>query len=177
LYVVDEATNEISTVTNEVAGDHSKVVPVSVKTVQPAPPVKYQYYQSSGSLSLSVLAKGLSEKDITVQIGKLHLRVIVHANASTGRFEDEVVIDKDLFAEVDTEKSKFVIFKTKVEITLGILFLLTLFFFKILYALFFSFLFFDYDICIFNVKLKFTKMFGRRWNTQVLRVLLLLLQF
>lgn len=40
------------------------------------------------------------------------------AGSVLGKRREEVVIDKALFGTVDAEKSKFVIYKTKVEITL-----------------------------------------------------------
>eukprot|EP01032_Pedospumella_encystans_P014281 gene14281-16418_t len=96
-------------------------------TVAAAPqPIRYQYYQSATSLSLSVMAKNLSAEDVTVDIQAEHLRVVVLHPASgggegtsvLGKRREEVVIDKPLYGTVDVEKSKFVIYKTKVEITL-----------------------------------------------------------
>ena len=88
----------------------------------PAPaapqPVRYQYYQSAASLSISVLAKNLTAEDVVVDIQAEHLRVVVLHESAGGKRREEVVIDKALFAAVDTEKSSFVIYKTKVEITL-----------------------------------------------------------
>ena len=86
-------------------------------------PIKYQYYQSPSSLSISVLAKNLSVDDIVVEIKSDHLRVVVmHGSTGDGsvlgKRKEEVVIDKDLFAGIDAEKSSFVIYKSKVEITL-----------------------------------------------------------
>ena len=89
-------------------------------------PIRYQYYQSASSLSLSVMAKNLSAEDVTVDIQAEHLRVVVLHPASgggegtsvLGKRREEVVIDKPLYGTVDVEKSKFVIYKTKVEITL-----------------------------------------------------------
>jgi len=72
------------------------------------------------------MAKNLTADDVTVDIQAEHLRVVVlHPAAAAsgegsvlGKRREEVVIDKPLYGAVDTEKSKFVIFKTKVEITL-----------------------------------------------------------
>lgn len=99
---------------------------------QPAPqpvqqpvqqPIRYQYYQSATTLSLSVLAKNLTADDVVVDIQPEHLRVVVlHSKGPDGaelpKKREEVVVDKDLYGTVDTEKSAFTIFKTKVEITL-----------------------------------------------------------
>ncbi len=84
-------------------------------------PIKYQYYQSLSTMNISILAKNLSTSDVIVDIQEAHLKVIVKytiTNGSDVSHKEEVVIDKDLFAHVDTEKSKFALFKTKVEITL-----------------------------------------------------------
>lgn len=87
---------------------------ISAATSQPAA-TRYQYYQSNSSLGISVLAKGRTQDDVTVDITCNHLRVVVKHGGTAG---DEVVIDKDLYALVDAEKSTFSIMKTKVEITL-----------------------------------------------------------
>jgi hypothetical protein len=72
-----------------------------------------------------VLAKNLAAEDVVVDIQPEHLRVVVlHPAAAAeegsvlGKRREEVVIDKPLYAAVDAQQSKFVIYKTKVEITL-----------------------------------------------------------
>lgn len=84
-------------------------------------PIKYQYYQSLSTMNISVLAKNLTANDVVVDIQPAHLKVVVKYTITNGdevTHKEEVVIDKDLFAHVDTDKSKFALFKTKVEITL-----------------------------------------------------------
>lgn len=79
----------------------------------PSNPIRYQYYQSTTSLNISVLVKNLTANDVTVNFSRDSLRVVVHQSGN-----EEIVIDKRLYAEVDENKSKFSIFKTKVEIVL-----------------------------------------------------------
>ncbi len=84
-------------------------------------PIKYQYYQSLSTMNISILAKNLSASDVIVDIQEAHLKVVVKYTITNGTdvaHKEEVVIDKDLFAHVNIEKSKFALFKTKVEITL-----------------------------------------------------------
>lgn len=84
-------------------------------------PVRYQYYQSNSSLTISVMAKNLTADDVIVDIRPTTLRVVVKYFLIKGdqkTAKEEIVIAKDLYAEVDIQKSKFVIQKTKVEITL-----------------------------------------------------------
>lgn len=114
-------------VSGQKASASTAASPAPVPAVAAAPqPIRYQYYQSATSLSLSVMAKNLSVEDVTVDIQAEHLRVVVLHPASggeagtsvLGKRREEVVIDKPLYGTVDVEKSKFVIYKTKVEITL-----------------------------------------------------------
>lgn len=90
-------------------------------------PIKYQYYQSLSTMNISVLAKNLTADDVLVDIQPTHLRVVIKytvtepasgSSAPVVHRREEVVFDKDLFAQIDNEKSKFALFKTKVEITL-----------------------------------------------------------
>ena len=46
-------------------------------------PIKYQYYQSPASLSISVMAKNLAAEDVIVDIQAEHLRVVVLHNNAT----------------------------------------------------------------------------------------------
>lgn len=84
-------------------------------------PVRYQYYQSNTSLTISVMVKNVSADDVIVEIRPTSLRVVVKYFVIKGDQQtpkEEIVIAKDLYAEIDATKSKFVIQKTKVEITL-----------------------------------------------------------
>mmetsp|Transcript_29205 Transcript_29205/g.27974 ORF Transcript_29205/g.27974 Transcript_29205/m.27974 type:complete len:397 (-) Transcript_29205:216-1406(-) len=92
----------------------SKAPPINVSlhtksAIVPSNPIRYQYYQGNDSLNISVLAKNMLPGDVDISIESDHLRVVC-----TG----EVVIDKLLYALVNTEKSKFEIRKSKVEIIL-----------------------------------------------------------
>lgn len=72
-------------------------------------------------MNISVLAKNLTADDVVVEIQPSHLKVVVKYTVTTGSevaHKEEVVLDKDLFAHVDPEKSKYVITKTKIEVTL-----------------------------------------------------------
>jgi hypothetical protein len=80
-------------------------------TQQPA--TRYEYYQSNEALTVSVLAKNLTPEEVEVTISSHRLRVVLTRNGLT-----EVVMDKNLFANVDTTRSKYEIRKTKVEIVL-----------------------------------------------------------
>ena len=79
-------------------------------------PIRYQHYQSPATMSISVLAKNLTADDVVVDIQPTHLRVVVVS--ASGKRREEVVIDKELFGTVDVSRSKFTIYKTKVEILL-----------------------------------------------------------
>lgn len=84
-------------------------------------PIKYQYYQSLSSLTIDVMAKNRTQDDVIVEIHPTHLKVVVKYTITKGEKvtdHEEVVIDKDLFAQINAEKSKYQIYKTKVEITL-----------------------------------------------------------
>jgi hypothetical protein len=77
--------------------------------IVPFNPIKYQYYQGNDSLNISVLEKNLLPEDVNISIESDHLRVVC---------KGEVVIDKQLYGLVNTEKSRFEIRKSKVEIIL-----------------------------------------------------------
>jgi hypothetical protein len=67
------------------------------------------------------MVKNLKEEDLTVTITPTTLRVIVKYELIKGEQrwpQEEIVIAKDLYAEVDVEKSKHTISKAKVEIAL-----------------------------------------------------------
>lgn len=92
-------------------------VPPAAPMPSIALPIKYQYYQSLTSLTISVMAKNLTAEDVIVDMQATHLKVVVKYTIN-GECKEEIVIDKDLYAHIDIEKSKFVIYKTKVEIVL-----------------------------------------------------------
>lgn len=106
----------------------ASVVPSSTIAPKPAPsrvphvPIKYQYYQSDANLYISILAKSLTENDISINIESDYIRFVVKyvtsSDASAQKTLDDVVIDKRLYAKIDTEKSSWKIYKTKVEIVL-----------------------------------------------------------
>ena len=64
------------------------------------------------------MAKNLTSDDCLVNITSNHLRVVVKYKDEKGSVHDDIVIDKQLYAEVDVDKSKFTILKLKVEIVL-----------------------------------------------------------
>eukprot|EP01031_Cornospumella_fuschlensis_P033724 gene33724-40801_t len=92
-------------------------------------PLKYQYYQSTRSLTLDILAKGLKEGGLVVDFQPTHLLVkvkyrVVHTSAEAGG-EDRVeekedsVIDKDLYGEIAPAACKIRYLPSKVELTLA----------------------------------------------------------
>lgn len=86
-------------------------------------PTRYQYFQSITTFTISILAKNLTQDDILITITSEHLRVIIKhkhniITTTSSNEEEEVVIDCDLFACVDSNSSKYSIYKTKVEIVL-----------------------------------------------------------
>lgn len=76
--------------------------------------IRYEYYQSREKMNVSVLAKNMRPEDVEVIMLPTHLTV----RLQLGEGIQETVIDKDLFAAVDVEKSTFEIRKPKVEIIL-----------------------------------------------------------
>lgn len=102
------------------------VPPNSSKSTGPVPsialPIKYQYYQSNSSLTISVMAKNILAEDLIVKIEPTHLHVSVRYKLISSEQEipqEEVVIHKSLWAQIDCEKSKYTLYKTKVEIILA----------------------------------------------------------
>jgi hypothetical protein len=84
-------------------------------------PIKYQYYQSMKSLTISVMIKNVNPADVTVIIQPTHLKVAVkYTLTHKGQTidQEERVIDKDLYALIDAEKSKYTISKSKIDIIL-----------------------------------------------------------
>jgi hypothetical protein len=60
----------------------TKITPPAARTVLPE--IKYQYYQSSTALNLSVLAKNLSSEDVSVDFETNHLKVVVRVDGVQG---------------------------------------------------------------------------------------------
>lgn len=77
------------------------------------PATRYEYYQSNEALTVSVLAKNLTPEEAEVTITSHRLRVVLTRNGST-----EVVLDKNLYANIDPARSKYDLRKTKIEIVL-----------------------------------------------------------
>jgi hypothetical protein len=117
---------EISDAKLAIAEVVAAVPPVStsepVQTTSLALPVKYQYYQSLTAMNLSVLAKNMAKEDVFVEFTSTHLKVVLAYSITTEgvsvQRKEEVVFDKPLFAEIDVEKSRYSVGKTKVEIVL-----------------------------------------------------------
>ncbi len=88
--------------------------------VHKLPRIEYQYYQSDATLTISILAKGVQQENVSVDMTKDTLKVSVLTNeAATLKLPAEVVIDKELYAPIDTALSKFTIKKSCVEVTLS----------------------------------------------------------
>jgi suppressor of G2 allele of SKP1 len=97
----------------------SDVAPPKV-AVNKLPRIEYQYYQSDAALTISILAKGVLQENVSVEMTKDTLKVSVLTNeAATLKIPAEVVIDKELYAPIDTALSKFTIKKSCVEVTLS----------------------------------------------------------
>lgn len=77
------------------------------------PEIKYQYYQSAANVNISVLAKNLEEKDVSITISEHHLKVYIKRDAAI-----EKVIDMALFAPIVVAESKYEVRKAKIEIML-----------------------------------------------------------
>jgi len=96
----------------------AKVAPK--KTQLMIPKLQYQYYQSDAALTISILVKGVVREDIKVDMTRDTLRVaVLTEELAAENFPADVVIDKELFAPIDTDKSKVAVKKNAVEITLA----------------------------------------------------------
>ena len=66
-----------------------------------APEIKYQYYQSSSSLNLSVLVKNLTSENVSVDFQANHLKILVRVDGFEGTTtvanRSHVVIDSQCF--------------------------------------------------------------------------------
>lgn len=111
--------NNTTTTTNTNKLNKANHVNATTSNPQSIIPIRYQYYQSANCLNLSVLAKNLISDDLQIEIQENHLKVVVvHHSTSGDKGKEEIVIDKDLFATIDTLQSKYTILKSKVEISL-----------------------------------------------------------
>jgi suppressor of G2 allele of SKP1 len=84
--------------------------------IQSLPTIKYQYYQSSTQMNISVLAKNLTPNDVDIEFQPKHLKIAIRSLENNGQMLS--VFDKDLFGHVDVAQCRFQIYKTKVEIIL-----------------------------------------------------------
>jgi len=75
--------------------------------------IKYQYYQGNETLTITVLAKNISEGDADIQILPGTVKVTLRIDGKR-----VVVIDKNLFAEVVPEESKTKINPKNIELVL-----------------------------------------------------------
>ncbi len=92
---------------------------VSVSKSKRTPKIEYQYYQSEESLNILVLVKEAKKENVNVVITKDTLRVEILSNeAEAEGLQPELVINKELFASVNIETSKFIVKKSRVEIVL-----------------------------------------------------------
>lgn len=95
----------------------AKAVPK--KTLQMIQKLQYQYYQSDDTLTVSILVKGVVKENVKVDLTRDTLRVaVLTEELAAENFPAEVVIDKELYAAIDTEKSKVVVKKSSIEIKL-----------------------------------------------------------
>jgi len=76
-------------------------------------PTTYQYYQKPETLNIEIFAKNVDPKDAIIKFEQNHL----HVSLMWGT-RKEIVIDKELHADIDVEKSKFEIRKLKIMIIL-----------------------------------------------------------
>ena len=83
------------------------------------PKIQYQYYQSDSTLTISILAKGVAKENVSVDMTADTLRVSVLTDElQAAGMSAEVVIDKELYAPIDTSASKFVVKKSSIEVSL-----------------------------------------------------------
>mmetsp|Transcript_9316 Transcript_9316/g.14031 ORF Transcript_9316/g.14031 Transcript_9316/m.14031 type:complete len:354 (-) Transcript_9316:96-1157(-) len=87
------------------------VAPVPAPSALPS--IRYQYYQSSSQVNISVLVKNLQQSDALVNFQSQHLRIAVMQDGA-----EVVVFDKPLFAAVVPEECRVAVKKTKVEVIL-----------------------------------------------------------
>jgi len=96
----------------------AKAVPK--KTLLMIPKLQYQYYQSDASLTVSILVKGAVRENVKVDMTQDTLRVAVMTEElAAENFPADVVIDKELYAPIDTARSKVVVKKNTVEVVLA----------------------------------------------------------
>ena len=98
------------------SSDHSSS---TVKSQKLSPPpqqpvgIKYQYYQSQESLTITLLAKKVDPKDAHIDISPTRLKAAIDVEGKT-----DVVIDKILYEEIDAEASKVKYTPSKIDIVL-----------------------------------------------------------
>lgn len=102
---------EVSTQGNNTAIQPSSSVPASGISLQP---IRYEYYQNSDHMTVSILAKGVLPEDASITILTNRLTVAIRR---AGRLE--IVVDKRLYGSINVERSRYEIRKTKIEIVLS----------------------------------------------------------
>lgn len=90
-----------------------KPCPPHVPKVTAAPTIRYQYYQSTASVNISVMAKNLTTDDVLVEFDAKHLKICIRQEGI-----NVVVFDKNLYEEILPEECKVSIKKTKVDVVL-----------------------------------------------------------
>lgn len=85
--------------------------PPSSAPAIPAGHVKFQFYQTTSYVTVTILYKGLREEDANVSVQPRHLKVSVGADG-------DALFDRALFETVVPEESTSKIFATKVEVKL-----------------------------------------------------------
>jgi suppressor of G2 allele of SKP1 len=91
---------------------------VSVATKKPSfPATRYEYYQTTEKVVISVLAKNLHSNDVEIEILSNRLYVAI-LHETSGNKTKEVVINKQLYGTIYNDKSTYELKKTKIEITL-----------------------------------------------------------
>jgi hypothetical protein len=93
-----------------------------------APEIKYQYYQSSYSLNISVLVKNLTSDDVSVDFQTNHLKILIRVDGFEGILLPSLscaqwsyivnVFDKPLYANINPSECTVSVRKTKVEVVL-----------------------------------------------------------
>jgi hypothetical protein len=62
-----------------------------VPKVASAPTIKYQYYQSSTAVNISVLAKNVSAEDAHVDFSPSHLKIRIRQDGSDGTIDNTLL--------------------------------------------------------------------------------------
>lgn len=61
-----------------------KPCPPHVPKVTAAPTIRYQYYQSTASVNISVMAKNLTTDDVLVEFDAKHLKICIRQEGING---------------------------------------------------------------------------------------------